>query len=405
VRKLHRKKLIILLIIAWLVIPSTAMAQSFGDSVVRAILFYSPTCPHCHKVITEVLIPMVDDYGGDRLQIIGIDISQPGGGQVYQAAIDQYEIPPQRQGVPTLVVGDTVLVGDIEIPEVFPGLVEEGLDADGIDWPDIPGLEQVIPPQVQEEPSPTLEPQATASPAPTATTEPTNTSTPTASALPTQTPIPTPASTPPALALTGEELSLAETQAPPPDPVGFTLASLVLLGMVVAAGYVAWRVMIARQRLFQPVHHSGVLDPGPATSLQTWAISILALLGLGVATYLAYVEITHVEAICGPVGECNIVQSSPYARIVGIPVAVLGMLNYVAIGVLWTGQKSPGDRWADLSALGLVGLTVFGTLFSIYLTCLELFVIRAVCAWCLSSAVITTLLLLLVMIPITHKES
>jgi uncharacterized membrane protein len=131
----------------------------------------------------------------------------------------------------------------------------------------------------------------------------------------------------------------------------------------------------------------------------------LALLGLGVAVYLAYVESVHVEAVCGPVGECNIVQASPYAQILGIPIAVLGMLNYLGIIVLWAVQKYVGGRLAYFSALGLLGLTLFGTIFSIYLTCLELFVIHAVCAWCLSSAVITTVLMLLVAIPITGKES
>jgi uncharacterized membrane protein len=84
---------------------------------------------------------------------------------------------------------------------------------------------------------------------------------------------------------------------------------------------------------------------------------------------------------------------------------VLGLLNYIAVIVLWAGQKILGGRWANPSALGLLGLTLLGTLFSIYLTCLELFVIQAVCAWCLSSAVVTTLLMLLATIPITRLES
>jgi uncharacterized membrane protein len=126
---------------------------------------------------------------------------------------------------------------------------------------------------------------------------------------------------------------------------------------------------------------------------------------LGVSIYLAYVEISHVQAVCGPVGECNIVQASPYAQILGIPIAVLGILNYLAILVLWRVQRYAGGRLVKLSAFGLLGLTLAGTLFSIYLTCLELFVIRAVCAWCLSSAVITTLLMLLAAIPITGRAS
>jgi uncharacterized membrane protein/thiol-disulfide isomerase/thioredoxin len=388
-------KFIILLIISWLLIPSAAIAQSPGDPVVRAVLFYSPTCPHCHSVITEVLIPMVENYGSDQLQIIGLDTSQPAGGQLYQATIERYEIPSHRTGVPTLVIDDVVLVGSLEIPEMFPDLVEKGLEEGGIDWPDIPGLEQAIPPEYQEEATPATEPQPAATPSEPPTTMPTATqaSPPTATLLPTQPPTSTVKSTPLALSLSEEEIPQPEA-----DPVGFTLAGAVLLSMVVAMAYVAWRLITAWPRVLE-------IDRNPPNIAPTWAISILALLGLGVAAYLAYVEITQIEAVCGPVGECNIVQSSSYARILGIPIAVLGLLNYLAIVVLWAGQKLLNSRWANLSALGLLALTLFGTLFSIYLTCLELFVIHAICAWCLSSAVITTLSMLLSAIPITGRAS
>jgi uncharacterized membrane protein len=293
------------------------------------------------------------------------------------------------------VIGDTVLVGSVEIPTVFPDLVKKGLDEGGIDWPEIPGLKQVISPQ-PEESNPAPEARSSATPDSTSTAEPG--ASPAPSTTPNRVPTPATAATAPSISLDGRELPLAETEEPPPDPVGFALAAVVLVGMLVAVAYVVWRLVAARQRLLGP---EGDL-PSPT---QTWAIPILALLGLGVATYLAYVEIVHVDAVCGPVGECNIVQSSPYAQILGIPIAVLGMLNYLAIVVLWSVQKYLGGRGAYLSALGLIGLTLLGTLFSIYLTCLEIFVIHAVCAWCLSSAVITTALMLLVAVPITANES
>jgi uncharacterized membrane protein len=396
VRKPHIQ-LIIPLIIAWLVTPFTTAAQSTEASVVRAVLFYSPTCGHCHYVITEVLMPMVDDYGGDRLQIIGIDTSQPDGSQLYQAAIERFQLLPQRQGVPTLVIGDVILVGSAEIPEVFPGMVKEALDKDGIDWPDIPGLDQVIPPEVQAPSSPTPGPQPTDTPASTPTAKPAATAAPDPTVVHTPTLAPPLVATPPAVTLGDQEVPLGEAQEPPPDPIGFALASTVLAGMVVAIAVVAWRMIAARHHLFRLDRHFSSHNP-------KWAIPILALLGLGVATYLAYVEISQVQAVCGPVGECNTVQSSPYARIWGIPVAVLGVFNYLAIGVLWMGQEYRGNRRADLSAWGLLGLALFGVLFSVYLTWLELFVIRAVCAWCLTSAVLTLLLMLLAVIPITGTK-
>jgi uncharacterized membrane protein len=397
VRK-FRIGLIISLLILWLIIPSLVAAQPSADSVVRAVLFYSPTCSHCHKVITEVLIPMVENYGADRLQIIGVDITQPAGGEIYQATIDMYEIPPNRQGVPTLVVGETILVGSAEIPEVFPDLVEKGLKEGGIDWPQIPGLEQVISPKAGEQPTPTNEPQPTATTSSSSTIEPTATWLPSPTAPPTRAPTPTFTPPPVTLALGNAELPPTEPEEIPPDPVGFTLTAAVLLGMVAAIAYAAWRVINDWQRLFQ-------LDRNPPASPGNWVIPVLALLGLGVATYLAYVEITHVEAVCGPVGECNVVQSSPYAQILGIPIAVLGIANYLATFALWVAYSYLRSHWANLAALLFWALTLFGTLFSIYLTCLELFVIHAICAWCLSSAVITTLLMLLVVIPVTSKES
>jgi uncharacterized membrane protein len=199
---------------------------------------------------------------------------------------------------------------------------------------------------------------------------------------------------PSVLTVGDDEISIGEVQEPPADPVGFALAGVVLVGMIGAFGYAAWRVTEVRQRLFNFAGNPGIRS-------RTWLIPLLAVLGLGVAAYLAYVEVKQVEAVCGPVGECNIVQTSAYAVMLGIPVAVWGVLHYVATGVLWTGQRFLSGIWANLSGLGLLGLTLFGTLFSIYLTCLELFFIRAICAWCLSSAVITTLLMLMVVVPVT----
>jgi uncharacterized membrane protein len=332
---------VILLIVACLAMPFTTAAQSSGEPVVQAILFYTPTCPTCYRVSDEVLVPMMNDYG-DRLQIMRINTHEPAGYELYLATVERYQIPRERQGVPTLVVGDVVLVGGREIPEQFPALVEEGLAAGGIGWPDIPGLAQAI-----------------------------------------------------------SEVSPDEIEAPPPDPLGFALAGVVLAGIVAAFGYAAWRVGIARQNLAQLLR----LGHSSAAHAQTWGIPFLSLMGLGIAAYLAYVEITHVKALCGPIGECNIVQSSSYARILGIPVAVLGVLHYLAIGVLWIGQRYQAGRLANLPVLGLLGLTLFGTLFSIYLTCLEIFVVRAICTWCLGSAVVTTILMLLVVVPVTGSPS
>jgi uncharacterized membrane protein len=116
---------------------------------------------------------------------------------------------------------------------------------------------------------------------------------------------------------------------------------------------------------------------------------------LGVAIYLTYVEAYGVKPVCGPVGDCGAVQSSPYAKIWGIlPVGLLGAAGYIGILAAWFAGR---QRWGWLSKyapVALFGMALFGTVFSIYLTYLELFVIYAVCIWCVSSAIIITLILL-----------
>ena len=118
------------------------------------------------------------------------------------------------------------------------------------------------------------------------------------------------------------------------------------------------------------------------------------------AGYLAYVETAQVEAVCGPVGDCNTVQQSEYARLFGIlPIGVLGLIGYIAIAAAWGIARFGNGSLTNLAALALFTMTVSGTLFSIYLTFLEPFVIGATCAWCLTSAILMTTLMLLSIRP------
>ncbi len=109
-------------------------------------------------------------------------------------------------------------------------------------------------------------------------------------------------------------------------------------------------------------------------------------------------------AVCGPVGECNIVQSSPYARILNIPVAVLGALYYLAVLGIWFLLRLFRTQTLKWTPILLLILSLIGVIFSIYLTALELFVIYAICAWCISSAVISTVLMLITVVALTKPE-
>ncbi len=386
--------------------PLSAQAEG---SVVRAVLFYSPTCPHCHQVISSDLPPLMEKHGS-QLQIVGINTASPEGQTLYQAAIDRFQIPPERRGVPTLVVGDVVLVGSGEIPALFPGLVDEYLAGAGMDWPDIPGLAEVVAAAEQEASVSPTEQVLTATPGPSPVLSPTPAPevTPTPALLPTipadtATPLPAPTST------AGSTPAVAAVQATLPsqpegglilleeqpvglwakvsrDPAGNTLAILVLMGMIAMVGYTGATFWSAGIR--------------PAAAGWEGAIPLLCLVGFGVAGYLAYVETAQVAPVCGPVGDCSTVQQSEYARLFGlIPIGVFGLAGYVAIMAAWLVGRYGQGALANLAWLALFGMALAGTLFSIYLTFLEPFVIGATCAWCLTSAVIMTLLLWLSMTP------
>ena len=148
-------------------IPSSALCSLLAE------------LPHCHQVINDDLPPLLEQYG-EQLDVLGINTAHPDGQALYQAAITHFEIPPERRGVPTLIVGESVLVGSGEIPQQFPGLIEQHLAAGGVDWPAIPGLAEVIPAK-EEAVEPTA--AATAPPATVEETAPVDTATPTAAAV------------------------------------------------------------------------------------------------------------------------------------------------------------------------------------------------------------------------------
>jgi len=112
---------------------------------------------------------------------------------------------------------------------------------------------------------------------------------------------------------------------------------------------------------------------------------VLAVVGLAVAAYLTYVHYDGIKPVCGIGGDCEKVQTSEWSKLAGVPVALLGLLGYAAIlAALFVRGEA-----------GLVAAAVFslaGCGFSAYLTYRELFSIDAICPWCVSSAILMTLL-------------
>jgi len=113
-------------------------------------------------------------------------------------------------------------------------------------------------------------------------------------------------------------------------------------------------------------------------------LAVLGALGLAVATYLTITHYQGDSPVCLAGGHgCETVQKSDYAELAGIPVPILGLFGYLTVLLA---AALPGDPGRILGvAAGLIG---FG--FSVYLTYLELFVIDAICQWCVASAVIMT---------------
>jgi uncharacterized membrane protein len=123
--------------------------------------------------------------------------------------------------------------------------------------------------------------------------------------------------------------------------------------------------------------------------------ALVALAGLFVAIYLSLYKLGYIGTLACSVGSCETVQLSKWAALLGVPVAVWGVVFYVAtLGVSLAGLSAPLADNRRLSQL-LVAMTGFGVLFSLWLTWLELFVIHAICVYCVTSALIVTLLLVI----------
>jgi len=356
-------KLLTVRIIYWsfllsLLTVGCAFAETPGSKV-HAVFFYSPVCPHCHKVVAEVLQPLVTEYA-QRLEVLSINTTTTEGQALYQAAIQAYNIPEGRRGVPILVVWNYVLVSFEEIAPAFPGLLKTFLDGGGVEYPPIPGLrEQVVKAHTAAKAGKTAG------------------SSPSAGKADEQAPAPGPA---PAA---GADLPASAPQGLfagfERDPLGNSLAVVVLVGMLAITGRVVMGLL-----------QKTVKAPG---NRHGWPVPVLSVLGLSASGYLAYTGMLNKLSICGPVGDCNLVQQSPYAHILGIPVAFLGVIAYLALIIFWGVARYGNGRLVDAASKMLFITALPGTIFSIYLTFLEPFVIGAACVWCLISGSVMTALL------------
>ena len=119
-------------------------------------------------------------------------------------------------------------------------------------------------------------------------------------------------------------------------------------------------------------------------------IAALALLGVFVAAYLTLYKLGVLGSLACSIGSCTTVQSSRYATLVGFPVAAWGLAFYIAVFIVTLIGLQ--ERFVDSRpiSLFLVASSGVGTAFSLWLTYLEAFVIKAWCQWCVVSALIVT---------------
>ncbi len=133
-------------------------------------------------------------------------------------------------------------------------------------------------------------------------------------------------------------------------------------------------------------------DPptGGLSGILPWVgLALLGLPGSAVAAYLTYSHWADQPTVCGGIGECKLVQTSEYSDIAGVPVALLGLFFFLAMPALALARirRVPITlEWAQPVALSMA---LAATAFVAYLTYVELFVLDAICIWCVSLATIT----------------
>ncbi|MBN2149326.1 MAG: vitamin K epoxide reductase family protein [Anaerolineales bacterium] len=311
---------------------SPAMAAT---PVVHMVLFWSDGCPQCETILLNTL-PELQEKHGEELNILLVElITLEDIDRFYQVGM-ALGLSKEQIMVPLAVIDYQALIGAEQIPAELPELIKNYLSGGGAEYPELPALASMLPRGI-------------------------------------------------AFTAFDPHNLTSEASAEKPVSEGFTVAWIVMVGMLLALVVVG--VVVTRAFLGKPM--------APAPNWVNLSIPVLAIIGLGVALYLSYVEVTATPAVCGPIGDCNAVQTSPYAKLFGfLSVGLLGVFGYLLILAAWLWRRFRKDQLAAVAAPALFGMTLFATIFSVYLTYLELFRIRAVCLWCTSSAIISALLML-----------
>jgi cytochrome c biogenesis protein CcdA len=132
--------LLLLILSPWTtaILPVHAQPQP----TVRLVYFYADDCGHCQVITEELLKPLQGEYG-DQLEIKMVEISAPESYELLVQAEEMFEVSAEERGLPTLIIDGKVLIGEEEIWNQLPCLLDSCLLAGGTSWPDIPGLRDI----------------------------------------------------------------------------------------------------------------------------------------------------------------------------------------------------------------------------------------------------------------------
>ncbi|HXE57895.1 MAG TPA: vitamin K epoxide reductase family protein [Gemmatimonadales bacterium] len=133
-------------------------------------------------------------------------------------------------------------------------------------------------------------------------------------------------------------------------------------------------------------------------------VAVLSLLGILVSAYLYLYKIGAIGTLACGAGGCETVQSSPWSRFLGIEVALYGVVGYLGllvVSLVGLQPRQEARRWPDDLVALMSGV---GVGFSLYLTYLELFVIEAICRWCVVSAVLIGAIFVLALLARRHRH-
>ena len=123
------------------------------------------------------------------------------------------------------------------------------------------------------------------------------------------------------------------------------------------------------------------------------ALALLAVVGILIALYLTLYKMGVIGVLVCSIGSCETVNTSKWSMLFGIPIAEWGLAAYVALfGLAIAGSAEAREQSVTIARL-LVALAGFSVLFSAWLTYLELFVIHAICIWCVTSALLWVVIL------------